>query len=202
MAFRVLSSLTAALGRRLNLRLGTVAALAALDMLLIAASLIALRQNVILRGTIADDVTLLAPPSHSVAPPLAGADWAGNTQTIAYQQDRRPTLVYTFTKLCGHCQQNWRAMRSLQALAPRRVRMVYIDTVDTFTSKYLAANGIGNSVLLVRLAPEAALAYEARLMPQLELLDRDGRVQWSHVGELASGDVVEALSMIEHDQSE
>jgi len=91
-------------------------------------------------------------------------------------------------------------MRSLQTLAPRRLRIVYVDTVlDTFTPEYLAANGIGQSVLLVQLSPAAAFSYDARLMPQLLLVDRDGRVQWSHVGELAPGDVSKALSLIEHD---
>ncbi|HVA64848.1 MAG TPA: hypothetical protein VNF74_14070 [Terriglobales bacterium] len=93
-------------------------------------------------------------------------------------------------------------MRSLQMLSPSRLRIVCIDTVDTFTSKYVAANGIGKSVLFVGLAPETALAYDARLVPQLELLDRDGRGQWSHVGELAPNDISEAWSVIGHDDSE
>jgi hypothetical protein len=124
----------------------------------------------------------------------------GASQTITYGQDRRPTLIYTFSKECPYCQENWRAMRSLQAFAPRQLRIVYIDTqLDIFDPKYLATNGIGQSVLLVELYPTVAYAYDARLMPQILLVDANGRVQWSHVGELAPSDVSQALSLIKHD---
>ena len=197
MAFRVL---LAALARRLSLHLGVVAGLIALDLLLVAASLLALRQNIELRRAVADDVLLLTPRTGSLEPPLEGEDWLGNPQKIAYQRDRRPTLVYTSTKECPHCQENWRAMRTVQAMAPSRLRMVYIDTGDRFAPKYLAESGIGKSVLLTQLASSAFL-YDARVVPQLVLLDRDGRVQWSHLGGLAPSDVSQALSMIEHDQT-
>jgi hypothetical protein len=93
-------------------------------------------------------------------------------------------------------------MRSLQALVPQRLRSVYIDRVDSLTSDYLAANGVTDSVVFARLSPAAALAYEARLVPQLELLDRDGKVQWSHAGELTPAEVAHAQSIIESDQSQ
>lgn len=191
MAFRALQ---AALARRLSLHLGVVAGLIALDLLLVAASPLALRQNIELRRAVADEVLLLTPRTGSLEPPLQ------DPQKIACQRDRRPTLVYTFTKECPHCQENWRAMRTVQAMAPSRLRIVYIDTGDQFTPKYLAESGIGKSVLLTRLASSAFL-YDARVVPQLVLLDRDGRVQWSHLGGLAPSNVSQALSMIEHDQT-
>ncbi|MGB6876071.1 MAG: hypothetical protein WBD87_08550 [Candidatus Acidiferrales bacterium] len=90
-------------------------------------------------------------------------------------------------------------MRSLQALAPRRLRIIYIDTLrDLFTSQYLASNGIEQSAFLVQLSPTVAYVYDARAVPQLLLVDRDGRVQWSHVGELARDDIPRVLSLIEH----
>ena len=200
MLFRSSSLLTGALGRRLNLSLGTVAAFVAVNLLLVAACVFALRQNLRLRRDVVYNVALLTPAKGTVMPPLAGEDWTGAPLAIAYGQDLRPTLVYTFSKECGYCQENWRAMRSLQALAPSRLRIVYIDTVrDLFTLKYLAANGIQQSTLLVQLSPAAAIAYDARVMPELVLVDHDGRVQWSHVGELAPVDISKALSFIEHD---
>jgi hypothetical protein len=96
---------------------------------LVAACLFALRQNVKLRSAINYDQALLTPRNGTVVPPLVGYDWTGAPQAIVYGQDRHPTLVYTFSKECGYCQENWRAMRSLQALAPTRLRIVYIDTV-------------------------------------------------------------------------
>lgn len=194
MAFGVRCLLTAALGRRLSLRLAAVVALVGLNLLLVAMCLLALRQNVELRRVAAQYLALLTPANDSLAPPLIGEDWTGVPQTVQYQ-DRRPTLVYTFNERCGL--ENWRAMRSLQALAPRRLRIVYIDTTDKLTSDYLAEKGIGKSELFVRLTPTTELAYQARVVPQLVLLDRDGRVQWSRAGVLARGDLSEVSSVIE-----
>jgi hypothetical protein len=198
--FRSPSRLTGALGRRLSLSLGTVVALVAVDLLLVGACLFALRQNAKLRYNVAADEALLTPANGTVVPSLAGEDRQGAPQTIVYKQDRHPTLIYTFSQKCGYCEENWRAMRSLQALVPRSLRIVYIDPLrELFTPEYLAATGIGESVLLVQLSPAAEFAYNARAVPQLLLVDHDGRVQWSHVGELASRDISKALSLIEHD---
>lgn len=198
MSFRSLSLLTKALGHRLNLSLGTVGAFVAVNLLLMAACLFALRQNLRLQRDVVYDVALLTPANGTVVPTLVGYDRTGAPQAISYGQDPRPTLVYTFSEKCSYCQQNWRAMRSLQALAPGRLRIVYIDTVrDMFTPKYLTANGIGQSALLVQLSPAMATAYDARAVPQLLLVDHEGRVQWSHVGQLAPTDVSKALSLVQ-----
>ncbi|MFZ0333570.1 MAG: hypothetical protein WAL69_05490 [Candidatus Acidiferrales bacterium] len=177
-----------------------MAAFVAVNLLLVAASVFALRQNVTLRNEINYDQALLTPRNGTVVPPLVGQDWQGAQQTIEYGHDRRPTLVYTFSKDCAYCQKNWRAMRTLQALAPGRLRIIYIDAVrDLFTFKYLAENGIGQSQLLVQLPLSSEFVYGARAVPQLLLVDRDGLVQWSHVGELGRDDVSKVLSLIEHD---
>jgi hypothetical protein len=195
-----LSSPTEELGCHTGMRFGIVVAFVAVDLILVAVCLFAVRQNVRLRGEVANYVALLTPQNGTAVPPLAGLDWTGTRQTVAYGQDQRPTLVYAFSKECGYCKENWHALRSLQMLALRRVRFVYIDVIgDTFTQQYLAANGIGQSVLLVQLSPEVRYAYEARLMPQVLLVDHSGRVQWSHIGELASSDISKALSLIEHE---
>jgi hypothetical protein len=145
------------------------------------------------------DVAPLTPANGTVVPPLAGKDWQGVPRGIVYDQDPRPTLVYSFSRECGYSQQNWRVVRSLQALAPRRLRMAYIDTFgDPFTPEYPAATGIGQSVLLVDLSPEAAVVYDPRAVPQLLLVDQHGRVQWSHVGEISPGDISKVLPLIEH----
>ncbi|MGB6483539.1 MAG: hypothetical protein WBE86_08650 [Candidatus Acidiferrales bacterium] len=176
-----------------------VAAFVVVNLLLLAACLVALKQNVKLRDQAANLTALLTPARGTVLPPLLGTDWTGAPQAVVYGHDRRPTLIYTFSKECGYCQENWRAMRSLQALAPRRLRIIYIDTIhDLFTQQYLDESGIGRSALLIQLSPTVAEIYDARAFPQLVLVDRDGRVQWSHVGELAPGDAFKALSLIEH----
>jgi hypothetical protein len=180
------------------LSVSTVAAFIAVDLLLVAVCLFALRQIVTLRTQLAGAVALLAPARGTVLPTLVGEDWTGATQAIVYEQDQRPTLVYTFSEQCPHCQENWRAMHSLQALAPRWARFAYIDTYgDKFTPQYLAESGIGQSVLFVKLSLGSPLDYDARAVPQLLLVNHDGRVQWSHVGELAPEDLTQARALIE-----
>ncbi|HKW88963.1 MAG TPA: hypothetical protein VJN21_09420 [Candidatus Acidoferrales bacterium] len=187
-------------GRRVTLSIGTLAAFVAVDLLLVATCLFALRQNLNLRTEIAYDEALLTPRTGSVLPPLVGTDWTGAPIAMSYGQDPRPTLVYSFSQGCTHCQQNWRSMRPLQALAPDHLRIAYIDVAsENLTSKYLTASGIGQTVLLVRLSPAAETVYDARAVPQFILAGHDGRVQWSHVGELAPSDVSNALKMIEQD---
>lgn len=186
--------------RRYELHFGTVCAFVAVNVVLMAACLIALWQNTRLRHQIANYVTLLTPRNGTVAPPLEGVDQRGVQQTIVYGQDQLPTLIYNFSQKCPYCQENWRALRALQALVPGRLRIVYIDTVgDVFTPKYLAANHIEQSPLLVQLSPAARYTYEARLMPEVMLVDPKGKVQWSHVGEFAPVDVSKVLSMVGHD---
>lgn len=91
-------------------------------------------------------------------------------------------------------------MRPLQALAPRSLRIVYIDPIgDLFNRDYLQTRGIGQSVLLVSLSQGSAFAYSARLMPQILLVDATGRVQWAHIGELSQGDISKVLSFIKPD---
>jgi hypothetical protein len=188
-----------ALGRRFSLSFGMITAFVVVDLLVVAACAFALRQNVRLRAEVAYDVALLTPSNGTTMPPLLGTDSAGAPQAILYGGDSRPTLIYSFSMRCRFCGENWRAMRPLQAIAPLRLRIVYIDIVrDKVTPEYLAESGIGQSVVLDQVSPTVAFRYNARAVPQLILVGHDGRVQWSHIGELASTDVTEALSLIEH----
>jgi hypothetical protein len=177
-----------------------IAAFVLTNLSLIGACLFALKENVGLRRAVAYDEALLTPAKGEAMPPLLGTDWTGAPQTVDYGQDPRPTIVYTFSKECSYCQENWRAMRSFQALSPRRLRIVYIDTTgDLLAPTYLAANGIEQSSLLIRLSTALAYVYDARATPQILLIGHDGRVQWSHVGELGRSDLSEVLSLIQGD---
>jgi hypothetical protein len=59
---RTLSPIAGIFARPVNLRLGTVATFVAVDLLLVAACLFALRQNVGLRGEVASEMALLSRP--------------------------------------------------------------------------------------------------------------------------------------------
>jgi hypothetical protein len=183
-----------------SLSLGTGVAFVAVNLLLVGAGLLALRQNVKLRSVIAVDETLLTPAKGTLMPALLGRDRTGATQNITFGQDRRPTLFYSFTMECPYCRGNWRAMRALQALAPNSLRIIYIDIAhETLTPEYLTSSGIGQSLALVRLLPPVATTYEARAVPLLLLVDPDGQVQWAHMGELSTSDASKALSFVKRD---
>lgn len=188
--------------RRLSISVGALGALIALDLVLVTACLLAVRRNLVLRQLLEVDASLLTPQIGSVAPPILGQSWSGGQQAVLYGRDLRPTAVYTFSKDCPHCEHNWRAMRALQALSPRRLHIVYVDTAEVLTPRYLKSSGIGGAVVFAHLAPVAALAYEARAVPQLEILDGNGRVQWARLGELNPSDITQALGMIENDRKQ
>ncbi len=185
------------LRQRTSLRFDVVVAFIIVNLLLVAACLIALRQNVALHREVSSKVALLTPRSGLRVPSLSGADWTGTQQAITYGQESIPTLIYSFSKECPYCEANWAAMRSLQGMAPRSLRIVYVDTIgDRFNQDYLQSKGIGQSILLVSLSQNSELAYSARLMPQTLLVDAAGRVQWAHIGELSADDVSKAMSFI------
>lgn len=194
------SHLAAVFSRRVSLGVGTAAAFLAVNLLLVAACILALRQNINLRAEVASVVAMLTPSNGSAVPPLDGKDATGAQRVIDYDGDPRPTLVYTFAKGCPYCEHNWRAMRPLQAMAPGHLRIVYIEgNGDALTPNYLAETGIGQSVLFVELSPLAAGTYNSRGVPQALLVDRHGRVRWSHLGEMTASDISKVRSLIERD---
>ena len=118
------------------------AAFILVNLLLLAASVLALRQNARLRGEVSNDEALLTPAQGTVMPPLTGADWTGAPRTIVYGKDPRSTIVYTFSRHCGYCHENWHAMRSFQTLVPGRLRIIYVDTLgELFTLEPISKLG-------------------------------------------------------------
>lgn len=159
-----------------RLRILILATFITVDLLLVAVCTLAFRQNLRLRRELGTYAALLMPAKGTVLPDLVGRDLKGALQTIRYGEDSRPTLVYTFSRGCPACQENWRAMRTLQAFAPSSLRIIYLDTSgDTFPPGYLTDNGIAQSALLTQLAsPIVAAAYDARAVPQTLLIDSNG----------------------------
>lgn len=190
-----------AVSRESGVRLdfGVVTVFIALNLGLVVACILIVQQNRRLRTEVTGYEALLTPEVGSVVPPIAGLDWMGSQQNIVYGEDKRPTLIYMFSMECRFCRENWHAMHSFQALAPQSLRMVYVDTIgDVLTSEYLKDNGIGTSPALIYLSPSVRYVYQARLMPQILLVDRKGRLLWSHIGELTPKDTSKALTLIQN----
>jgi hypothetical protein len=200
MASALVPRSTNLLGRPVSLPLGAIVSFVAVNLLLVGASLLALRQNMTLRSVIAHDEELLAPAKGTLIPALLGKDRTGATQSVSFGEDRRPTLFYSFTMGCLACRESWRAMHTLQELAPNSLRIIYIDAAhETLTPEYLGTSGIGQSLVLVKLLPPVDSAYDARGVPQLLLTDSKGRIQWAHMGQLSMNDVSGMLSLVKRD---
>jgi hypothetical protein len=88
-------------------------------------------------------------------------------------------------------------MRSVQKLSPARLRIVYIDTVDRLTEDYLREHGMVQDIVFFKLDAYSALDYQSRGTPQAELVDRQGRVVWSSLGEFRAADVAKLFAAIE-----
>jgi hypothetical protein len=155
-------------------------------LVLTLACLVALRQNRNLRFQLARAVAMITPNQGSIAPPLVGQDARGLEHVLSFQQDLRQTVVFTFSTDCPYCRPYWQTVSKLRKVAPRRLRIAYVDTHDrpAPSEQYLTDNGIDPGRVLISLSPVSALSYRALLLPQLELLDGSGRVQWSHAGEM------------------
>jgi hypothetical protein len=193
----VASLVRALIDRRITVRLVTAAAVVAVQVVLTIACILALRQNGTLREQAATYLMWAAPSVGRNVPAIEGIDWKGVRQIVEYNQDHRPTLVYTVSKDCPHCQVNWTAMRSIQALSPARLRLVYIDTVDQLTESYVREHGMAQDIVFSRLDPSSATHYEMRGTPQAELIDGKGRVVWSKLGEFRAADLAKLLAAIE-----
>lgn len=133
---------------------------------------------------------------------MQGTNWAGAPVEIGYGTDPRPTLVYTFTRECPACRQTWPGLRNVQAIAPARLRMVYVDITDKLTEQFLNENGVPLANLLISLSEPTRAVYGARIVPQSELLNAQGRVIWTHVGTLEPTAINEIISAVNEAKGE
>ena len=186
--------------RRVTLRLMTVAALVAVQLALTLACVLALRQNQTLRERAAMFLSRAAPLVGRSVPPVTGLDWTGTRRVVEFSRDQPPTLVYVFSVHCPRSVANWTQVRTVQKLSPARLRIIYVDSIDplgTLTKDYLQERGIADDMVFSTLDGESALAYQIRGTPQAELVDKNGHVIWSRLGEFRPVDLEELVAAIE-----
>jgi hypothetical protein len=164
--------------------------------LLVAASMV-LNRNQTLTEQAETYREWAAPLRGRNVPAITGVDRTGAKRAIDYKQDPRPTLVYTFSQNCPACKANWTALRSIQALSPTRLRIVYIDPFDVLSESYLREHGLTQDVLFTRLDPFSEVSYQLRGTPQTELVDSQGRAIWTNVGAFRPSDLAALRGAIE-----
>lgn len=187
--------------RRISVRLTTVATLIAMQFLLMVACAFAVRQILSLSERVEIYRKWTAPLVGRDVPTMTGLDWTGARRTVEYNQDQRPTLIYSFSQNCGACRANWQAMKSIQQLSPDRLRIIYVDHNDDLTNAYLLEHGLTQDVLFTKLDPFSEVSYQVRATPQTELVDKTGRVIWTNVGAFRTTDLAALEGAIDkHEQ--
>ena len=195
------STIHSAHARQITMRVGTVAALVVAQLLLIGVCLIAIHQNRRLRNLASDYRAMLEPRTGRQVPSLTGQDWKGVPRSFDYNGLGVPTLVYTISQACVYCEENWTSLRPLQDIAPARLRIVYVDTVDRLSEDYVNRYRMDSSPILANLDPYSAIAYQAHFRPQAELVNQTGRVLWTKVGKFEKADVAKVLSLVAEEQA-
>jgi peroxiredoxin len=113
-------------------------------------------------------------------PPLEAERLGGSRETISYQADRRPTLMYVFTPECSWCARNLANLKALLAEAKDEYRLVGVS-LNPDVEAYLSKAQLELPVY-VNVAPEAAVAYGFGSTPQTLVISPEGRVVKSWIG--------------------
>jgi hypothetical protein len=193
----VTSILSKHIGQRVTVRSATLAAMVAMQFMLMVACALAVRQITSLQERVEIYRKWTAPLVGRNVPTITGVDFTGARRTVEYNQDDRPTLIYSFTKDCGACRENWKVMESIQQLSPHRLRIIYVDHKDKLTDAYLLEHGLTQDLLFTTLDPFSEVSYQVRATPQTELVDKAGRVIWTNVGAFRPKDLAALIGAIE-----
>jgi peroxiredoxin len=136
------------------------------------------RQNILnleemnVRGDLQEGATL---------PPLSGMNVAGAEQTIRYDVDARPTILYVFSPTCAWCARNADAINSLFRQLSRRYRFVGVSLDKNGLSEFLAAHHHDFSTVCE--VPDMLRdAYRLGVTPETIVISSRGKVETSWKG--------------------
>jgi len=191
-----LSPALSSISRKVTVPLWGILGVACLQGLLAVACVLTLQQNGLLRERAQMYLKLAAPLVGRELPPLSGTDSLGRQEVVTYGGDGRPTLIYAFSKDCDACVKNWPAMQAVQRMSPQHLRVVYLNTADLLTSDYRRQHGIESDTVFQSLSAESAEHYRVRATPQAELVDSEGRVVWSRLGEFGEDGLKELIAAV------
>jgi hypothetical protein len=157
---------------------------------LITSNLILLKNNRELVTAYQELRTQIQVPKGITLPPLRGATFDGRETTIRFGGDARRTVVFVFSPACPACEDNWRHWSSvIEKADPSRVRLVAVDLTGLARPDYIRAHSLDRTTLLRHIDPAGIVAYRLRLTPTTLMVDRNGKVEESWLGELDSESV-------------
>ncbi len=125
--------------------------------------------------------------------PFQRLDGAGESSFAAYRG--RPAVVNFFSSTCVPCVTEMPALERLHQDLGKKVAFVGIDVQDTVEAgrSFIAAVKVTWDIGRDPLGAIPASLGSTGL-PTTVVLDRDGRVVWTHLGSVATADVKAALT--------
>lgn len=178
---------------RVLLPLGLIAALA-LVLVLSRQNQTLAAQNVKLRRTLTQPIAGLALPT------IRTVTLAGDSVTIGERADGGRQVLFAFTTTCPYCRASIPAWKRIAAAAhdappsapPAVAYGLVLDSSDAAVTKYFAEHALPYAVARFPTRKLASL-YRVQSVPATIVLDADGRVIYSKVGELTDPVVIDSV---------
>lgn len=156
-------------------------ALLAVALISIALNLLLSREVARLRDTIASLKSEGGLAVGASLPPFQAFDLNGKAVTVAYSEDRRPTLLYVFSPSCGWCARNLANIRHLTATVKDDYRIWGISLSSQGLEKYLREAGIDFPVL-TQASANSLEAYKLGGTPQTLVISAEGTLLKNWIG--------------------
>jgi len=119
-------------------------------------------------------------PGTSV-PPLKGVDLRGQVQTLVYNAENKPAILYVFTPTCIWCKRNLDNLKTLVAHESGEYRFIGVSLAKEGLPEYVVAQGLTMPVY-TGLSAEILRAYKMGGTPQTIVVSPEGRVVQNWMG--------------------
>jgi peroxiredoxin len=161
-------------------------------LLLLAANIALIRQNIQLKSQLTVPPPALEASAGAMVPDLRGVDLEGKKVEVAYGKDPRKVLVLVYSPTCTFCEENWPKWRQVIASLDRSaVRPVMVDVTSTTTAEFVSRHQFTELPVFVQVDPLVRVNYHLQLTPQTILVDSDGKVEKVWTGVLNGSSLAE-----------
>jgi thioredoxin-related protein len=164
-----------------------------LPAILLIVNFLLLKQTFDLRLQVKESVEVLPKTKLSA---LNGLDAVGEPVKIAYEGERKKTLLFIYSGACGFCDRNMRNWQSIASrIKPESFRLYTLTMSKNGALNYLAKYGLQNVPSIVEIDPQDIIEYKLRVTPQTILISENGVVEkvWSGVIDEAQVPEIETL---------
>jgi peroxiredoxin len=114
-------------------------------------------------------------------PAFDGVDLNGGLETVRFEEDPRPTVLYIFSPSCHWCERNMDNLKELIARKGDEYRFIGISLSKDGLGQYVEKNDLAIPVY-TDLSQETKKVYKLGATPQTIVVDPDGKVSQDWVG--------------------